>query len=273
MLKDCRIQFLVVFVLLAANLQACGSVPQIIQGTPTYTPTLTLTPTPSLTATSTPVPTDTPQPTITPNLAATQQYESFLELVQKAFDEGQISTVEGSYKNLGDFSDELAMKYGFRWTRTGVRAKNFIVRAEFDWEVANLKNFSGCGFLFRETNSESYYLIALDALNGPLLAYPKYGVGLSGPTTQHVSVPAVKKAELPDLGSNPYHAIFTFIVNDRAIYIYVNENFHSEYQLRSNALTDAGQLSFMVITGSEKDFGTRCKITNAEAWVISTKPR
>lgn len=259
---------LFVIILLGISLQACGSIQQMIQGTPTFTPTITLTPSPIPTATPTLTPTLTPTATVTPNVLATQQHEAFLLLVQKYYDAGQISSMEGEYRKLDDFSDELAMGFGYRWTPTGVDAKDFIVRAEFEWSVANQRMYSGCGYVFREKSTDYYYLIALDALNGILLSYTKDGYdsfGKKGPV--NYTLVAAKRTRLPNVGINPYHAVFTLIVNQPNIYTYVNDNFFTEHRLRKDWLTDPGPLSYMILTGSGSDYGTRCKISNVEAWV------
>ncbi len=147
MRKNHLILKLFVIILLGINLQACGSIQQMIQGTPTFTPTftptITLTPSLTPTATLTLTPIITPSPTITPNLTATQQYENFISLVQKFHEAGQITTTEGDYQKLDDFSDELAMTYGYQWTPTGLDSKDFIIRADFAWEVANQKLTQG----------------------------------------------------------------------------------------------------------------------------------
>ena len=153
----------IIVLLPAILLSSCSSAQYMLQGTPTFTQTSTQTPSPTFTPTSTitPSPTNTPNPTITPNLAATQQYETFLSQLQQYYEAGQISTTNGKYYSLDDFSDELAMSYGFSWTSTGVSARNFIIRAEFDWEVANEINNSGCGYIFRYWDEKDYALIAL----------------------------------------------------------------------------------------------------------------
>lgn len=217
--------------------------------TPTFTPTITLTPT------------KTPTPTITPDIAATEQYNDFLAVVQEIYDAGQISTLDGEYVRLDDYSDELAMSYGYSWLPTGVNAKSFIIRADFDWEVANQKNYSGCGYMFRADPYAVYhYIIALDGLNGVLLSYK----GIDGNHPAQL----IQKMDLPDMGSNPYQAQFTLVVTDTAAYTYVNGNLLTEHRLKSNWLTESGSIAPLVLTGSDKDYGTRCKITNAELWVI-----
>lgn len=251
----------VIFLMFSLILSACGAIAQGSAPTATNTSAPTLTPTITLT------PTKTPIPTATPNLAATQQYEDFLALVQEIYDAGQISTTEGTYKKLDDFSDQLAMSYGYQWTPTGLEAKDFIIRAEFDWEVANQKNYSGCGFLFRENSNGYYYIIALDGLNGVLLSYT--GVDYNTYTVVNRPAQLINKMDLPEMGANPYHAEFTLVVKDTSAYAYVNGNLLTEHRLKGNWLTESGPLSSLVLTGSEKDYGTRCKITNAEAWIIS----
>jgi len=268
MRKNHLILKLFLFIVLGINLQACGSIQQMIQETPTPTPTITLTPSPTLTATSTLTPTKTPTPTLTPNLTATQQYEDFLSLVQKIYEAGQISTTEEVHQKMDSFSDQLALEYGYRWTPTGVSSKDFIIRAEFDWEVANQRNYSGCGYVFRQTSEDHYYMIALDALDGVLLFYTKLGLDFYGsPTTVHTPIRATKKEKLSDMGSNPYHAKVTLIVDEFNAYMYVNDEFYSEHRLQKDRLTDPGTLSDLVLTGSGTDYGTRCKISNAEIWI------
>lgn len=257
-------QMLFCFLALSFLLTACGTGPASATSTSPAVPTDTsMPPTSTYTPTVTPVPTSTPQPTATPNLAATQQYEDFLALVQKVYDAGQISTLDGEYMKLDDFSDELAMNYGYNRTPTGVNAKDFIIRADFDWEVANQKNYSGCGYRFRQDKTDPYqyyYITALDGINGVLMMYTV--------TFEHKPASLVKKMKMPDLGSNPYHAQFTLVVSDTSAYTYVNGIFYNEYKLQNNWVAESGPLEYMVLTGSDKDYGTRCKITNAEVWVI-----
>lgn len=270
MRKPFFVFFSLALVMAMMNVGACSSVQQVLAGTPTPTPTITPTSTPTITPTITPTPTKTPTPTITPNLTATQQYETFSLLVQKVFDAGQISTTAGTYQKLEDYSEQLSRSFGYNWTNTGVRAKDFIVRADFSWMVADQKNYSGCGFVFREKSDEFYYLIALDGLDGVLLSYTKEGFdALLGTKVYNYSIAASKRTKLPDMGSNPYRATFTLVINEFKAFTYINDNYYSEYELQKNWLTEMGPLSFLILTGSDKDYGTRCDITNAEVWIIN----
>src|SRR6185503_5620733 len=135
--KHIRAGLVISFVLL---LSACVSAPSIPTATPTHTATNT--PEPTATNTSTPTATQTPPPTVTPDFTATHQHADFLSMVQKYYEAGQISTTEGEYVVLDDYQDELASKLAYAWTETGVNAKNFIIRADFEWSNAiNTVNF------------------------------------------------------------------------------------------------------------------------------------
>ena len=161
------------------------------------------------------------------------------------------------------------MKYGYNLTPTGFDAKSFIIRADFDWEVANQKNYSGCGYSFRQElvsspgttyNQQYQYIVALDGVNGVLMMYQV--------TFEHKPASLIKKMKMPDMGSNPYHAQFTLVVADKSAYTYVNGDFLTEHKLQNNWITDSGPLNYMVLTGSDTNYGTRCEISNAELWVI-----
>lgn len=252
--------------MLGLNLQACGSIQQMVQGTPTFTPTSS----PTVTATSTPIPTQTPTPTITPDVAATQQYEAFSSLVQTYYDAGQISTTAGQYMRLDDFSDELATDFGYRWTKTNVVAKDFIIRSDLEWSTAIRANYAGCGYIFRQLSDQYYYMIALDAASGVLLSYIKDGTDAKGGLAPlNYSIGAIERVELPKMGSDLHQATFTLIVNGDSAYTYINNVFYSKYELKTNWLTESGPLSYLILSGSSIGYGTRCKITNSEAWIIS----
>ena len=80
--------------------------PSVAEATATSTPKATATIT--LTSTITPSPSPTPRPTKTPNLAATQRSEELNAEVQEYYDKGFLSTTNGSFLELDDFSIEWA---------------------------------------------------------------------------------------------------------------------------------------------------------------------
>ena len=191
---------MIVCVALTLLLSACGAIAPAPTATALPSATATNTELPTFTPTVTLTPTKTPKPTATPNLAATQQYEDFFAVVQKIHEAGQISTTDGTYSKLDDYSDELAMSYGYSWDPTGASAKSFIVRADFDWEVANKKNYSGCGYMFRQDRNDPslYYIIALDGINGVLLSFTEWSGNSSG-VLNNYPAQLIKKMSTPDI--------------------------------------------------------------------------
>ena len=160
---------LIVCLALMMVLSACGTSAPV--ATSTLPATVTSTAAPTLTATVTATPTKTPKPTATPNLAATQQYDDFFAVVQKIHEAGQIPNTDGEYVKLDDYQDEVAIKLSYAWAETGINAKNFIVRGDFEWSNAiNTANISGCGFVYRVQENTDHYLIVLDAFSGVKLA-------------------------------------------------------------------------------------------------------
>jgi hypothetical protein len=252
---------LMIALVLVLFLSACASAPSA--PTPSQTPTQAATKTPEPTATNTSTPTITPSPTITPNIIATKQYEDFYALVQKYYEAGQISTTEGEYVELDDYQDESAVKLSYSWTETGVKAKNFIVRADFEWSNAvSTVNTSGCGFVYRVQPNQDHYLIILDVFSGVKLA------SSTDRGTYSMGSPQKGDKKISDFGPGPYHATFTLIANELQSYVYVNDVYYGEYKLLDYRITDSGSLANAVLSAASEGYGTRCKMTNVRAWVI-----
>jgi hypothetical protein len=244
------------FVLL---LSACATAPSA----PTVTSIPAATDTLEPTATETSTPTITPSPTITPNLASTQQYEDFFSLVQKYYDAGQISTTQGQYVELADYQHAVANKLSYEWTETGITAKNFIVRADFEWvNATNTTNISGCGFVYRSQSNGDHYLIILDAFSGVKLA------SSTDRGTYSMGSPQNGNQKVSDFGSDPYQANFTLIVNELQSHVYLNDTYVGEYKLLDYRITESGSLANAVLSATSNGYGTRCKMTDVHAWII-----
>ena len=252
---------LIICLVLILMLSACGA--SAPAATSTLTATVTSTIVPTFTATLTLTPTKTPLPTATPNLAATQQYEDFLAVVQKIHAAGQIPNTDGQYLKLDDYRDEVATKLDYAYAETGVSAKNFIVRGDFEWSNAvDTTNISGCGFVYRVQQNTDHYLIVLDAFSGVKLA------SSTDRGTYSMGSPQNGDEKISDFGSDPYRATFTLVVNDLKSYVYVNDVYQGEYKLLDYRITDSGLLSGAVLSATSEGYGTRCKITNIQVWTI-----
>jgi hypothetical protein len=252
---------LIICLVLMLMLSACGA--STPAATSTLTTTVTSTIVPTFTATVTLTLTKTPLPTTTPNLAATQKYEDFFAVVRKIHEAGQIPTIDGKYLELDDYREEVANKLSYEYAETGVSAKNFIVRGDFEWSNAfNTTNISGCGFVFRVQQNTDHYLIVLDAFSGVKLA------SSTDRGTYSMGSPQDADEKLTDFGPGPYHATFTLVVNDLKSYVYVNDVYQGEYKLLDYRITDSGLLSGAVLSATSEGYGTRCNITNIQVWII-----
>lgn len=256
MKKDHLKLVLTVMVLLGFLLQGCGSVQQLIQGSPTFTPTITLTPSPSPTATSTLTATITPRPTATPNLTATQQYESFFSLIEQYYNAGYLPSINGEYLKLDDFEAELAQVDNYQWWPFDLTPATFVLRAHFKWSSAfENTNLSGCGFVFNGLNEEAL-AVFLDRRNVVLLSHLGFRVPRSG-------------------GSGAVHfknsdeADFTLIVNSalKKVFVLVNDELNIEYEFPYKE-SFRGYIGYALISGTYTDYGTRCAITDAKLWTI-----
>jgi len=250
---------------LALVLSACGaSVPSpAFTSTAPPQPSATQTLAPTFTPTVTLTPTRTPKPTATPNMTATQQYNDFFAVVQKIHDAGQISTTDGKYVELANYEDEVASKLSYSWGNTSVGAKNFILQADFLWSTAiKTTNLSGCGFVYRMQPNKDHYLILLDAYAGVKLA------SSTDRGTYSMGSPSNGNKKSADYGSGPYHARFTLVVNDLKTYVYVDGTYSGEYKLLDYRITESGPFAGAVLSATPEGYGTRCTMTNIQAWIM-----
>src|SRR5512145_2178141 len=151
-----------ILVILTFVLSACGAIAQPPTATPASTntprPTATITPTP----TNTPRPSPTPRPTRTPNLAATERVEELNAEVQAYFEKGYLTTTEGRFRELDDFSYDWAQLGWYRPFPIQDSVGDFFLSAHFKWDSA-FKNsdISGCGFIFGVQPNDDHYAVFL----------------------------------------------------------------------------------------------------------------
>lgn len=237
--------------------------------------------TPTAEATATTPPTDTPAPTadlaatqaaLAPTLPPTQAAQEpptaeptatsrpsqgNTAILERLSEDGAIGTTEGEYHNLGDFDQSIAKISYITWWKTNYQAENFVITANTAWKSASDKaNWpeAGCGFVYSVADEDSYYLtyLALDGFvrvdqlaNGQwkALAAKKYG-----------------KISIPDGDANlilaVYHKRINFYVNDQRV-----------VSASGSSLT-SGDVALTVLSGTNKDFGTRCQMSNIELWIF-----
>jgi hypothetical protein len=180
-----------------------------------------------------------------------------VEVLEGLASDGTISSTEGSYLRLPDFNESWAQLGWYIFYPTGLRNKNFVIRTDASWRSAsNTADWwnSGCGFVFREEGESDHYVVYL-ALDGN--AYfgrvfhdaPGFvGQGYYGPV------------ETPE-----GEAEIMLAVQNENVGFYVNGK--RVFLRQDRSLTD-GNLSYTIVSGTNKDFGTQCKLSNTDYWAL-----
>ena len=243
-----------VFILIIVSL-ACSTA----QPTPSSTPPPTATATKAATPTNTPRPSPTPRPTRTPNLALTQHVEELNAEVQDFYDKGYLTTSDGSFTEVEDFSYDWAQLGWYNWLPLKVSASDFFLSAHFKWDSA-FKNsdISGCGFIFDLQPNEDHYAVFLDRAKIFFLI-TDHAHGYSKPMSPTRGTGRVKF-------DYPAEADFTLIVKGAYAYVLVNGEVVGEYTLAQSRSLQ-GDLGLTVLSGTNRDYGTHCEMTNLHLWI------
>jgi hypothetical protein len=207
-----------------------------------------------------PAPTNAPPPlpVTVSETPASQVPPDIQKLVDDYSQKGYLPSTEGEYHHLEDFSMDFAnasLTYAKR--ETGYEVKDFMVKAHFKWQsaIAN-PDPGGCGWAFRKMKNDTYLAfidrdwIYLGMMNSN--QWTRYGK-----TSGNAWV---------GLG-NPAEADVALTVSKGKAYVIINDAFASSYTLDTDYLTSSGELDYIVVAGTYKDYGTRCKMTNVDLWI------
>lgn len=225
--------------------------------TPTNTAEPTATSTNTVVPTETLVPTSTPRPTSTPNIAATQHMDDLQAEAQAFFDQGYLETADGRFREYDDFEVEWAQLSWYQWEPLTDIVSDFYMSAHFKWSSAYQNaDVSGCGFVFALQQNSDHYAVFLDRFQVLFLISNGSGTRELGKTRGGGIVKFENAAE----------ADFTIIVKDAYAYALVNDEVIGEYTL-SQSQPLQGRLGLTVLSGTNKDYGTRCEMTDLHAWI------
>jgi hypothetical protein len=242
------------FVLLLASL-ACATAQPAASSTNAPQPTVTKTITPTKTAR----PSATPRPTLTPNLAATQRVEELSAEVQAFYEKGYLATTDGRFTELDDFSADRAQLGSYAWLVFEDAASDFFMSAHFKWDSASKNSdISGCGFVFGVQPNDDHYAVFLDRTN---IEFRIRNLSL-GYSTRVKPTRVVGKVKF----DYPAEADFTLIVKGARAYVLVNGEVVNEYTLLQGRPL-SGHVGLAVLSGTNKDYGTHCEMTNLHLWV------
>jgi len=185
------------------------------------------------------------------------QVGAFSENLQVAYDDGVLPTMDGTYHRLEDFDESIAKINFFTWWYTDYAPENFVIRVDAYWDTASeITNWdrSGCAFVFGVEDKKNYNYTWL-GLDGFVNLKKK----VKG-DQQWIAYRQNGKLSIPE-----GEAEIMMVVFDKRITIYVNgEKELSEYDPHYNE----GKLAFSVFSGTNKGFGTRCKMSNIDLMIF-----
>ena len=185
------------------------------------------------------------------------QVGAFSEKLQVAYDDGVLPTMDGTYHRLEDFDESIAKINRFYWWDTGYAPENFVIRVDAYWDTASEQtnwDRSGCGFVFGLEDEQNYN---------------RTWLGLDG----FVNLKRLVKDDWQWIAKRPNgklsipegEAEIMMVVFDNRITIYVNgEKELSEY----DPFYTAGKLALSVHSGTNKGFGTQCKMSNIDLMIF-----
>lgn len=232
-------------IILSTVLSACASSQQAEPVQPTVLPTIK--------PTNTAKPTPKPRPTPSADVAATEAYSD----IQTYFDEGYISTSDGIMYRPGDFDEKWAQMGWYQWWNTGRDMTHFVFSAHYEWSSAlETADVSGCGFVFA-IQPNRQYAVFLDRKRIYFTNADASGFWSIGKTrgTGRVNF------------GNPAEADFALVVEGPHAFVFVDDEFIGEYSLSVDQPLK-GEIAYSLLSGTNKDYGTECKITNARLWKI-----
>jgi len=192
-------------------------------------------------------------------LAATQRADELNAEAKAFFDKGYLAQPDGKFTELDDFSYDWAQMGWYNWLPIRDSAGDFYLGAHFKWNSAlKTSDTAGCGFIFDLQPNDDHYAVFLDRAK-VLFLITDHTLGFSKPMTPTRGNARVKF-------EYPAEADFILIVKGAYAYVLVNNEVVGEYTLAQSRSLKGG-LGLTVLSGTNKDYGTRCEMTNLHLWL------
>lgn len=219
----------------------------------TALPAATDTPLPKATNTSRPTATTEPSPT--PDVAATQRADEFASLLDKFVEKGYVESTEGEVVELEPFEERWAQIGWYQWWPFEKTDLDFLFKAHFKWSTASATpDTSGCGIVFGLQDNGDHYSVFLD--KSRILFLMKRG-------KYAYEVGKASGSGRTNFG-NPAEADFAISVKGQNAYVSVDDEF-TGYALSADQTTK-GNFAYSLISGTNKDYGTVCEMTEVMFW-------
>lgn len=189
---------------------------------------------------------------------ATSHAVAFLDIIQQLKDDGVVTSTEGDYYRPEDFEgSEARINQPFVYF-LGIEAADFAIAADMEWESASMNaNWptSGCGFVygFKDRYNADLTFLGLDGYTHSLQYREDRPLGLF----------AFQRWGEPERPNG--RASVLLVVFDKRVSVFVNGALANEFY---NSLYTGGEIGLNVFSGTNKDFGTRCKINNINLFLF-----
>ncbi len=211
--------------------------------------------------TNPPEPTATLEPIATPDVAATQEYEDFYSQVKEYNDKGQVASLNGSYVTIEDFSESWPQIGWYQYWTVEKDISDFVFSSHFTWSTASsTPDVSGCGVVFSLQPNGDHYAVFLDKARVLVLHKD------SSRGNKSYEVGKTRGSGRVNY-SNPANADFSLAVKGNHAYVYVDKNFIGEYTLSADSIMQ-GEFDLTLLSGTNKDFGTKCEMTHSKLWIV-----
>ena len=188
---------------------------------------------------------------------ATAQAQGMISEVQKLFESGMIGSTEGEYYRVDDFDKSWAQLNYYDWWQTGLSGENFVMSGDAYVSSAstNANWFaSACGICFSLLDGSNHDVIWI-AMDGR--AY------LMSVHKDVKRMLVVQKWGAPT--KTDFQAHYMVVVNDKHVTLYIdNQEVFSVY----DGLLGPGLIANTLVSGTNKGYGTRCKVTDVDLWII-----
>jgi hypothetical protein len=188
---------------------------------------------------------------------ATVNAQPLYDKIKSLYSSHYVKSTAGVFHALPDFDESWAQMDWYRWWPTGYEPKDFVVQTHLTWESAsNYANWfsSGCGFIFGEEDRDNHYAIFM-LMDG------------------NISLERVRNGNIVNLGKGYYgkpdlpkgEADITLVINKNQVLFFVDDRLVFRQQEPS---ISKGNLSTTLLSGTNKDFGTRCQMTDSQLWEL-----
>lgn len=192
---------------------------------------------------------------------ATDAVSRIYPIVQELYEQGYISTTAGSFKQMPYWSDSYAMRFYVTYHQlVGFEATNFVMVMDVEWATASNTaegKQGGCGITFRALNYYQAYYAFLLNLDG------KIGFISKESSDGYVSITKAYWGPLDHMEGST-----TFIITAEGNTFQVFNMDLERIDLRiGNALTSGG-FAYVLASGTNEGFGTRCTFPDTELWLL-----